>query len=154
VVEIERKFLVEDLPELGDFVAEPIAQGYIAITEDGTEVRLRRKDGAHLLTIKHGTGLQRLEEEIEIDQGRFEVLWPLTEGARVRKTRHSFDQGGRTIEVDTYDGELKGLVVAEIEFDSKLEAEAFEPLPWMGPEVTDDPAYKAQNLATHGIPSR
>ena len=153
-MEIERKFLVEDPPSLEDAVAEPIEQGYIAITDSGTEVRVRRKGEVHLLTIKHGLGMERLEEEIEIDRGRFEALWPITEGARVSKTRYTFEQGGRRVEVDLYGGELEGLVVAEVEFDSERDAEGFEPLPWMGVEVTDDPAYKNESLATQGVPAR
>jgi hypothetical protein len=42
--EIERKFLVDKLPEnLDKYSHKEIIQGYVAITEEGTEVRLRKK---------------------------------------------------------------------------------------------------------------
>ena len=42
--EIERKFLVKSLPEnLEQYPHKDIVQGYLAITEDGMEVRLRHK---------------------------------------------------------------------------------------------------------------
>src|SRR5437879_4745223 len=40
--EIERKFLVRELPDLDDVKKQEILQGYISVDGDGTEVRLRR----------------------------------------------------------------------------------------------------------------
>jgi len=63
--------------------------------------------------------------------------------------RHLIPTGaGLTIELDIYSGDLAGLIVAEVEFASEDEADAFEPPNWFGPEVTDDARYKNQNLAT------
>jgi adenylate cyclase len=152
-VEIERKFLIDEPPRLDGAEAVEIEQGYIAIDGD-TEVRLRRKGDARLLTVKHGSGMERLEEEIEIERRQFEALWAITEGRRVSKTRHTLDWEGRSVEVDVYRGELEGLVVAEIEFDSEEQAAEFEPRAWLGQEVTEDPAYKNESLAERGLPAR
>lgn len=154
-MEIERKFLVQELPSsLERSPSTRIEQGYIAIADNGTEVRVRRRDGAAELTIKSGRGRSRLEEEIAIDAERFARLWPLTEGRRLEKTRHVLPTGaGATIEVDIYSGELGGLIVAEVEFGSEDEADAFEPLEWFGSEVTDDARFKNQNLACDGAPN-
>lgn len=131
-----------------------IEQGYIAIAEDGTEVRVRRRDGAAVLTVKAGVGRNRLEEEIAIDAERFARLWPLTQGRRVEKTRHLIPAGrGITIELDVYSGGLAGLMVAEVEFGSEKEADAFEPPGWFGSEVTDDARFKNQTLACEGAPA-
>jgi CYTH domain-containing protein len=153
-MEIERKFLVRKLPpSLEQYRSARIEQGYIATADDGTEVRVRRRDGAPVLTIKSGGGRSRLEEEISIDAERFARLWPLTEGRRLEKTRHLIPtDAGLTIEVDIYSGDLTGLIVAEVEFSSEDEADAFEPPDWLGPEVTDDPRFKNQNLAREGAP--
>src|ERR1700754_408394 len=86
-LEIERKFLVGDLPD-GLDAGERIEQGYLAIADDGVEVRIRRRGAGTTLTIKSGPAQVRTEEEIPIDERRFESLWPLTEGRRVSKTRH------------------------------------------------------------------
>ncbi len=150
-VEIERKFLVPDPPDLAETVADEIEQGYLAIGEDG-EVRVRRKGEKLVLTAKRGTGLSRLEAEIELDRERFDELWPLTEGRRLHKRRHVVPHGELRIEVDVYDGKLQGLVVAEIEFSSEEEARGFDPPAWLGEEVTGDRRYLNETLATDGRP--
>ena len=153
-MEIERKFLVPELqPGLERSRATRIEQGYIAIAGDGTEVRVRRRDGETLLTVKGGSGRSRTEEEIEIDAGRFARLWPLTEGRRLEKTRHVIPAGsGLKIELDIYSGALTGLSMAEVEFASEEAADAFEPPAWFGAEVTDDARFKNQRLASEGAP--
>jgi len=153
-VEIERKFLVDRLP--GDLDACPAAdidQGYIAITEDGVEVRIRSYGGRSFLTIKSGGVEARLEEEMEIEQRRFGSLWPLTAGRRIRKRRYLISSAnGIRIELDVYRDDLSGLVTAEVEFDSRDAAAAFTAPPWLGREITDEPGYKNQRLAVDGLP--
>lgn len=153
-VEIERKFLVEEIPAgLDADRAHKIEQGYLALTDDGVEVRVRRSDGHGFLTIKSGGERVRLEEEIEIDERRFRSLWPLTEARRIRKTRYLIPaEHGLTIELDVYHGNLAGLVTAEVEIDSPEQATAFTPPAWLGRELTDDPRYKNKLLATAGLP--
>ena len=154
-VEIERKFLVPELPpRLQQWPAALIEQGYLAVGDNGTEVRVRRRDGDAVLTVKGGGGRSRTEEEFGIDDERFARLWPLTEGRRVEKTRHVIDAGeGLDIEVDVYSGALTGLMVAEVEFDTEEAADAFEPPAWFGREVTDDARFKNQRLASEGAPA-
>jgi CYTH domain-containing protein len=150
-MEVERKFLVDEPPDLDGEETAEIAQGYLAAGNDG-EVRLRRKDGQTLLTAKRGAGLTRDEAEVQIDAAAFERLWPLTEGRRLRKRRHLLPHGDLSIEVDVFEGELAGLVIAEIEFESEEQASAFEPPPWLGEDVTGDPRYRNESLATRGRP--
>ena len=133
--------------------ATRIEQGYIAIDGDGTEVRIRRRDGDTVLTVKGGSGRSRTEEEWGIDAERFARLWPLTEGRRLEKTRYVMAAGdGLDIEVDVYSGALTGLSVAEVEFGTDEAADAFEPPAWFGQEVTDDGRFKNQRLASEGAP--
>ena len=152
VQEIERKFLLERLPDdLGD--GERIEQGYVAIADDGVEVRVRRRAGKATLTIKSGPGHVRTEEELEIDGRRFDALWPLTEGRRLAKTRHEVAlDGGVTAEVDVYHDAHDGLCVAEVEFPTVEASDAFTPPEWIGAEVTGDRLYANQSLAVHGRP--
>jgi CYTH domain-containing protein/CHAD domain-containing protein len=151
VAEIERKFLVEEMPraESGQTVIE---QGYLALDKD-TEVRLRRQGAELLLTAKSGHGEVREEVEVPIEPRAFEALWPLTAGRRVRKVRHYVPlQEELRAEVDIYAGALDGLRTAEIEFDSTAEADRFRPPPWLGEELTGDQRYANQSLATQGLP--
>jgi adenylate cyclase len=151
-VEIERKFLVDRLPD--DLPpGQRIEQGYLAIADDGVEVRIRRRAGTATLTIKSGPAHVRTEEELTIDERRFESLWPLTEGRRLAKTRHVLPlPGGLAAELDVYHGDHDGLLVAEIEFPSRSTSERFAPPDWLGAEVTGDARYANQQLALQSAP--
>jgi len=151
-MEIERKFLLSKPPDLEGTESDEISQGYLALGFEG-EVRLRRRGKKLVLTAKRGSGIARDEAEVELDQADFDRLWPLTEGRRLHKRRHLITQNELKVEVDVYEGELEGLVVAEIEFPSEEEARAFEPLDWIGEEVTGDERYLNETLATKGAPS-
>ena len=151
-VEIERKFLPARLPD-GATAGERLEQGYLAVAPDGTEVRIRRRAGRSTLTVKSGPAHVRVEEELEIDDRRFEALWALTEGRRIAKTRHLVPLGnGLTAEVDVYAEALDGLLTAEVEFGSSEASAAFVPPPWLGAEVTGDARYANQSLARAGVP--
>jgi CYTH domain-containing protein len=151
--EIERKFILDSAPEwLTDHPADEIHQGYLAIVGGEREVRVRTKGSARVLTVKVGSGREREEVEIELTQEQFDELWPLTEGARVEKTRYRVPSGDLTIEIDVFGNALNGMVMAEIEFESTAQSEEFEPPEWLGSEVTGDHAYENESLALHGRP--
>ena len=119
----------------------------------GVEVRVRRRRESCTLTVKSGPAHVRVEEEIPIDERRFEALWPLTEGRRLVKTRHLVPlDDGLEAEVDVYGEGLEGLVVAEIEFASETASAGFEPPAWLGREVDGRAGYANQSLATRGAP--
>ena len=147
--EIERKWLVHDLPGLKDLNCEQIIQGYLSISPHG-EIRIRRKGDECFETIKSQGGLTRNELEVEISQDQFRALWPATEGRRLEKRRYAVPENGYLVELDVYQGLLEGLVVAEIEFESTEESRRFVPPTWFGDEVTDDQQYKNSSLALHG----
>ena len=146
--EIERKFLVKELPfNLKDYGNRPIEQGYIAVKRDGTQVRLRKAGTRHTLTMKRGRGLKRQEWEVDLIPEQFNKLWPATEGRRLRKTRYDIPFGDRTIEVDVYNGRNTGLVVAEVEFDDDEQCKNFNPPAWFGKEVSGKSRYSNVKLA-------
>lgn len=151
--EIERKFLLGELPDwLADRAEERISQGYLTNGE-GPEIRLRRAGERTLLTVKEGAGEVREELEVELDPYLFRTLWPLTAGRRVTKTRRREPLGdGRTAEVDVYAENLAGLVVAEVEFSSAKESREFEPPAWLGKEITNDARYANRELAMNDGP--
>jgi adenylate cyclase len=151
-VEIERKFMAPGVPEgLDRCRSEDIEQGYLAVGPDA-EVRLRRIGEERVLTVKRGAGAQRLEEEVEITEAQFQALWPLIEGQRLSKRRFYVPLDGLVAEVDVYGGELDGLITAEVEFESSDQSDGFHPPPWLGTEVTEDPRFANQALATAAGP--
>jgi adenylate cyclase len=150
--EIERKFLVAAIPD-NPGPGTRILQGYLPLASEDTELRVRRKGDETVLTVKRGHGLDRGEQEVAISDEVFETLWPLTEGRRIEKTRYELPHGDATIELDEFGGELEGLLVAEVEFDSLRASELFEEPEWLGREVTSDPAYANRMLAERGRPA-
>jgi adenylate cyclase len=155
--EIERKFLVEAAPEwLGECESRLIEQGYLALEDEG-EVRIRIVDGGReaLLSVKRGRGLNREEVTVELAEEQAEPLWPLTEGRRLRKRRYlaERDGGPGVWEIDVYEGGLRGLITAELEFESEAEAEGLEPPAWIERELTGEPGYQNRALAESGKPA-
>jgi CYTH domain-containing protein len=76
--EIERKWLIDNAPDLSGTARIQIRQGYIAVSDKGLQVRLRRKNGKFFQTVKMGWGLRRDEIEIELSEKQFRKLWPAT----------------------------------------------------------------------------
>jgi adenylate cyclase len=142
VLEIERKFRVKTLPaELGRYPHKHIAQGYLADDEKGTQVRLRKADDRHTLTVKQRQEVGRIEHEVPLTAEWWSRLWPLTAGRRLTKTRFEVPYGPVTIEVDIFAGLNDGLVVAEVEFPDAETARTFQPPEWLGDDVTHDPHF-------------
>jgi adenylate cyclase len=148
--EIERKFRVHDVPLPLEHGVR-VRQAYLAV-DGAVEVRVRDRGGTYLLGVKGGQGLERTEVEVEIDVATFDELWSLATARRIDKTRYRLPTGGHTAELDVYSGSLEGLVVAEVEFTNREEAEAFTPPPWFGDELTGDPRWSNAALATDGPP--
>lgn len=148
-IEIERRFLLAELPPdwAGQARASRIEQAYLLIEEDGRELRMRRRDGACSLAVKSGQGLSRQEQEQAISAELFDMLWPLTAGRRLEKTRYELMQAGHLFEVDVYAGDLAPLCVLEVEFTSLDQARAFTPPAQALRELTEDPRYRNASLA-------
>ena len=146
-MEIERQFLVNDLPPL-PADAETIRQGYIA-TEP--EIRIRQIGAEHFtLTVKRGAGLVREEWETEISRREFENLSKRIEpGTKlIEKRRYRLPLAdGHIAELHVHDGHLTGFSYVETEFSSAEEAAAFTPPAWFGREVTEDARFSYGTLA-------
>jgi adenylate cyclase len=147
--EIERKFLIRKVPDgLTSYSHAEISQGYLVSLDDGLQVRLRKSGDKYSLTYKRGTGNVREEREVALTVEQFEALWPATEGKRLVKTRYNIPLGERVVEIDIYHEKHEGLVVAEVEFEAEEAAKNFQPPAWLGDDVTGDPRYSNQLLAS------
>ena len=145
---VERKFLVGEVPKvlgLGEGLA--VAQGYLAVEKDGTEVRVRQTGKTTSLLVKTGATQGGIEVEVPITAEQAAALWPLTEGRRMSKVTYHLDVADTPVTLDMYEGQLSWLRIAEAEFKGPTSAEAFSPPPWFKREVTDLAAYRHSNLA-------
>lgn len=151
--EIERKFLIKD-PVWHEAADDGVAirQGYLVdIGPDNVRasVRVRIEGDKANLNIKSATlDMTRTEYEYPIPLHDAEAmleklcLWPLIE-----KRRYMLEHAGHTWEIDIFEKDNEGLMVAEIELDS--EDEHFELPSWVGEEVTDDARYYNVCLTSH-----
>lgn len=144
-MEIERKFLVGDAEFLASHTGERCIQGYLAFGPP-VAVRVRIMGDQATLNIKTATvSITRHEYEYEIPlEDAEEILRTSCAGAIIEKTRYRVEYEGKTWDVDVFEGENAGLVVAEIELES--EDEAFVSPPWVGREVSGDPRYLNTSL--------
>ena len=142
-VEIERIFLVK--PGAWErAVPQPMAQGYL-VRGDAATVRVRVSGGHAWLTVKgRGDGLSRPEFEYGIPADEARAMLAMVPGV-VEKTRRRVPVGAHVWEVDVFEGENAGLVVAEVELTSP--DEAFERPAWLGAEVTGVPRYYNSELS-------
>ena len=146
-VEIERKFLVtkEDWRPLG----EPVhyLQGYL-VADGKRTVRIRIAGKEGFLTIKgESSGMSRQEFEYRVPVGEALEMIRLCSTPVVEKYRTKVLYRGKIWEVDEFEGENKGLILAEIELTA--EDESFAVPPWIGEEVTSELKYYNSRLALH-----
>ena len=155
--EIERKFVLKGMPHLFNHISlmgvKIIEQTYLATGEE--EIRIRKASGIstrsnndqYTLTIKKGSGLEREETETAILESTYERVLSTINAVPIIKQRGYIRLRGLKIEIDTYlNPELKGLIVAEIEFDTMQDAVDAELPDWLDTEVTHDASFKNQAL--------
>ncbi len=101
------------------------------------------------LTIKGATaGISRAEFEYPIPvEDALELLSTLCEPPLIQKKRYKIEHAGLVWEVDEFEGENQGLIVAEVELRDVDQAIVLPD--WIDREVSDDPHYFNANLAKH-----
>ncbi len=148
-LEIERKWLVPEIPVFKEqHKTSDIKQGYI-LNGNGVCLRVRVTRGhdySGYVTVKGPNELPEAVEEHEmaIPVETAEELLKLSGCATITKKRTYVRYGGLTIELDEFKDNLKGLVVAEVEFPTPRYP--FNPPSWFGKEVTGDKRYTNSNL--------
>jgi adenylate cyclase len=146
--EIERKFLVTGTEWKRGASGVRFRQGYLSSVKERT-VRVRTEGAWAVLTIKGlTTGVTRVEFEYPIPPGDANALLDgLCERPLIEKVRYHVTVGKHVWEIDEFEGDNAGLVVAEIELRSPHES--FERPSWVTREVSDDPRYFNANLVHH-----
>lgn len=145
-MEIERKFLLNELPaDLAQYECHQIEQGYLCTDP---VVRIRRSNEKYTLTYK-GKGLMVREEyNLPLTKGSYEHMRNKVDGILIAKKRYLIPYGEKyTIELDVFEGELAPLTLAEVEFSSEYEANAFVPPAWFGEDTTFSSKYHNSTLS-------
>lgn len=145
-MEIERKFLVNKLPEkLEEYEQKRICQGYLCTNP---VVRIRRSNDAYFLTYKGRGKMAREEHEFPLTAEAFEHMLPKVDGTLIDKVRYLIPlEDGHVAELDIFQGTLAPLRLIEVEFESIEEAESFVAPEWFGDDVTNSTEYHNSNLS-------
>lgn len=126
-----------------------ICQGYLN-DDPARSVRVRIKGDMGYLTIKSlpdVSGWSRYEFEYEIDVEQARQLLNMCLPTVICKTRYYVPCGGLTVEVDEFEGDNAGLVMAEIEFSDA--GQCIDLPEFLGREVTGDERYFNMYLSQH-----
>ena len=145
-MEIERKFLVKELPEhLEEYEQKHICQGYMCTNP---VVRIRRSNEEYFLTYKGRGKMVREEHEFALTAEAFEHMLPKIDGILIDKIRYLIPlEDGHTAELDIFQGVLAPLRLVEVEFASVEDAESFVAPAWFGDDVTNSKEYHNSNLS-------
>lgn len=159
-MEIERKFLIKNLPEdLSSYECLTLEQAYLCTDP---VVRIRRQNQDYYMTYK-GKGLMVREEyNLPLNEQAYNHLLEKADGIVISKKRYlipisnpSFredfpapDQSLELkIELDIFEPPLAPLIIAEVEFPDEEMANAFLPPAWFSEDVTNDPRYHNSNIS-------
>lgn len=147
-IERERKYLVlSDAWRAETTGSAKCRQGYLT-TGPPVAVRVRIMDNTATLNLKRATtSVVRDEYEYAIPLSEaHELIENLSQGRIVEKTRHFVKYQGLDWEIDEFEGDNVGLIVAEVELDDEHQHVPMPP--WVGDEVSSNPKYLNASLST------
>lgn len=153
-IEAERRFLLNKIPDTLS-VEEPfhrIIDRYIP----GTRLRLRRIESpsGETLVFKLGQKYQApdldahqtLMTNIYLDEAEYDAMAALC-GSTIIKHRYPYHYAGNDYSIDVFEGNLLGLVLAEIESHSENDISTLPVPEFAVREVTGDPQFTGGELA-------
>lgn len=131
--------------DLASYPCHRIEQAYLCTDP---VVRIRRQDDDYILTYKGKGMMAREEYNLALNRDAYYHLKEKADGNVIEKTRFKIPlPGGLTAELDLFDGFLKGMILAEVEFPDLETAGNFTPPEWFGEDVTMNPRYHNSNLS-------
>ena len=152
-VERERRYLLQDLP-----AGLSRASDHVQITDNymtGTRLRLRKMRDPQTnkwtvkFTQKFAPNPQDLSRTVitntYLNPNEYEVL-SIFEGNEIRKNRYSLEFEGRKFSIDMFLGDLLGLVLAELSFETDEDMDNFPSPPFALADVTNNETFSGGRL--------
>lgn len=146
-MEIERKYLIRELPEyLERYAYHEIEQAYLCTAP---VVRIRRQDDRYILTYKSSGMMAHEEYNLPLTQEAYEHLKTKADGNVITKRRYLIPLDDiLTIELDLFSGTFDGMILAEVEFSTEEAANTFTPPDWFTEDVTFKKEYHNSYLSS------
>ena len=152
-VERERRYLLQDLP-----AGLSRASDHVQITDNymtGTRLRLRkvRDPQTNKWTVKFTQKFAPNPQDLSrtvitntyLNPNEYEVL-SIFEGNEIRKNRYSLEFEGRKFSIDMFLGDLLGLVLAELSFETDEDMDNFPSPPFALADVTNNETFSGGRL--------
>ena len=152
-VERERRYLLQDLP-----AGLSRASDHVQITDNymtGTRLRLRkvRDPQTNKWTVKFTQKFAPNPQDLSrtvitntyLNANEYEVL-SIFEGNEIRKNRYSLEFEGRKFSIDMFLGDLLGLVLAELSFETDEDMDNFPAPPFALADVTNNETFSGGRL--------
>jgi CYTH domain-containing protein len=153
-VERERRYLLRDLPD-GLSRTDP----HLQITDNymtGTRLRIRklREPRTNKWTVKFTQKFAPDPNDLSrtiitntyLNALEAEVLASVFNSNEIRKNRYPFEFEGRKFSVDMFLGDLFGLVLAEVSFETDEELDNYPTPPFALADVTNQPLFTGGRL--------
>lgn len=112
------------------YVPASIPHPNLRIRKSGEQLEITKKQ-----PLAQNDRSHQIEETIVLNEEEYQELQNIA-GKRVAKTRYLYRENNRQYEVDIFEGDLKGLVLVDVEFSSAQEKALFTPPDWLLVEVT------------------
>lgn len=150
MIEIEKRFLVKELPKnltkhkckivRDKIIEDKSGFPHIRVRQNGNEFEINKK-----YQINNNDVSQMIEESIALTKAEYDSLI-LAPGLMIGKTRYYYPIEDNIIEINVYEGTLTGLVIAEIEFQSEEKMNRFIKPEFLGAEVTQMKEFATGSL--------
>lgn len=129
MIELERTYLAKFLPAgISDCEKKKMVDIYLPADSDHPKLRVRKQGEKYVITKKNpvveGDATKQKEENIGLTEKEFGEFNQLI-GKRVEKTRYYYPVGKLMAEIDVFEGNLRGLVLVDFEFDNQADFDNF-----------------------------
>ncbi len=158
MLEIERKFLINEIPEeIWSCEKQEILQWYFKNYKKNIRIRQTitikkwRKFTKYYMTQKQGKWLVRQEDEKEISEKQFNDYREFAKDNQIKKTRYLLPYKKHIIEINQFHDKLDWLWMAEVEFPSIKESQKFTPPSRCFKEITEQKEANNSYLAVYGM---
>lgn len=145
-MEIERKFLITKLPDnLNNYKCRIIEQGYLSTNP---VVRVRKDNDDYYLTYKGSGMMVREEHNLPLTKEAYDHLIQKADGNIITKRRYEIPTiNNLIIELDIFEGPFSGVILAEVEFESEVQANTYTPPEWFSKDVTNCSEYHNSHMS-------
>jgi adenylate cyclase len=124
-----------------DAQSKEIIDIYIPTSDEHPVLRIRKNGDRYEITkkqpIEGNDSSRQLETTISLIEAEYAEL-SLLQGKRIQKTRFNYEEEGINYEIDIFNGDLSGLILVDVEFDTIEKRDTFVAPSWCLKEVTQE----------------